>query len=213
MTALPGTSRVRPSSGKANLTSAYMPGNNLPSVLRDLQLGQQRPRCRIERAGGADDFRNERLVRNFAKRHSRVLVRLDRGRVSLRNGNINAQRVGLRDAEERLALTRAARGNEHAVIDSARSDDAGKRCDDLLKPLRFFEPLHVCLCGGEVRLARIGAGFFLIELLRGDDFSLQQVVPAFQRGSRQLEIRRGLLRGRASLIQFLIDLRRLDFGE
>jgi hypothetical protein len=51
--------------------------------------------------------------------------------------------------------------------------------------------------------------FFSSNSLRGDDFSLQQVVPAFK-VARASSILRGLLHG---LVQLLIDLRRLDFGE
>ena len=54
------------------------------------------------------------------------------------------------------------------------------------------------------------AGFLLIEFLARRRLFSAASSPSFQGGSRQFEILRGPLQG---LVQLLIDLRRLDFGE
>ena len=110
----------------------------LTVAVRDLQLGQQRARRGIERAGSADDSGVERLLRNFAKRDGAVLSGSHRARVGLRNGNVDAECVSLRHVEERGVLTAIAGSDERPVIDIARGYDAGEGRDDLLEALQLF---------------------------------------------------------------------------
>ena len=133
-------------------------------------------------------------------------------RVRLRHVDVDAQRVGLREHEQRAAGA-AAGIDQVADVDVAPRDDAGERRDDALEALQLAQPLDVRVGGGEVGARLRVAAAPLVELLLRDRVLLAQRLPALDRALRERQARRRLLARGDGLRQLLVDLGRLDLGE
>jgi hypothetical protein len=94
-----------------------------------------------------------------------------------------------------------------------RGHDSRERSDDFLEALQFFEALHVCLRNLKIGRSRISRGFLFVELLGRYNFLIDKLLPARERGAREISIGCGLRHIRSPLIQFLINLRRFDLRE
>jgi hypothetical protein len=159
---------------------------------------------RVDRAGGAGDLALEALAAQLGLRHDDRLAGLDELRRRLRHVDVDPQRVGLRQQEQRAP---GAGVDEVADVDVAPRDDAVERRDDALESFHLLQALHVGVGGGEVGLRLLRAAAALVELLLRDDVLLAQRLPARDRAARERQARRRLVARRDRLRELLVDLR------
>ena len=128
----------------------------------------------------------------------------------LRHAHIDAQGAGLRQAEKLVA---AARRHQLADIGSARGDGAGEGGGDPLEGLEFFQPAHIRARGLDGRGLEFQVRLLLGGFLLADAGGLEQLGPAGVGGPGQREGGVGLDELGAGLGQFLVQLRRVNFGQ
>ena len=155
---------------------------------RDLDL--HRARRGVDRGRGARDLAAKRLAAQLGLRDDDLLAGLHELRVGLRHVDVDAQRIGLREHEQRAAGA-AAGVDQVADVDVAPRDHAGERRDDALEAFELAQPLDVGVGRGEVRARLREAAAALVELLLRDRVLLAQRLPSARscssraRGSRR----------------------------
>ena len=119
-------------------------------------------RGRIDRAGSARHFAAKHLAAQFGLRHLDFLAHLDELGIGLRHADVDPQRVGLREQEQRTA---AAGINQITDVDIAAQDHSRKWRHDALEAGQHAQAINVGVGCRQIgaRLGVIAAS--LVELL------------------------------------------------
>jgi hypothetical protein len=162
----------------------------------------------VDGAGGARHLAGEGAAAQFGLRHDGLLPGLDQVRIGLRHVDVHAQRVGLRQQEQRLVAV-----DQVADVDVAAGDDAGERRHHALEVAQLLQALHVGVGAGQVGLGLREAAAALFQLLLRHGVALAQRLPALDRGLGQFQAGGGLVARGDGLRQLLVELGRLDLGQ
>ena len=181
-------------------------------------FGLQRARNRVERPGAAHHFTVENAVRIIGNVEVGLDAGRDRARGRFGNIDVNAERVGLRDAIDfrracGVRVRAGRRGDEVTHFDVAIGDRAGERRHDVLEVFLRGELPDVGEVGIKRRLRLGQRGVFLIGFFLRNGAGLHHRVPAISGRLRDGERGLRLLGGRLRLGELLVDLGRVDLGQ
>ena len=124
-------------------------GKELPVLVGHQYFGQESAGERIYRARRAVHFSLEALAGQFGKSQGRLIVRLDHLAVSLRQTDVDAQRISPGQTEN---FPGRSRRDQRAGIHRSNGDDAREGRDQFLKVRQFLQAL-------DVGLLRLHTGF------------------------------------------------------
>ena len=173
-------------------------------------FGQQCAGDRINRAGCAIHFARECLAGQFGKGQNRLIVRLDHLAVSLRQADIDSQRIGPSQAEN---LPGGPRRDERARVHGPDGDNAGERSGQLLEVGHFLQALHIGLFRLHVRFAGVPRRHFHVGILLGNRVALAQILPALGGNAGNFQVGVGLGQRGVRLFEFLVQFRGFDFRQ
>ena len=128
----------------------------------------------------------------------------------LRHADINAQRIGLRQAEQ---FRPAVGGDELADVRVAHGDGAVERRGDAVEIFQVLQPLHIGVRGFHIRLLQGVVRRFFGGFLFADAGGLEQFRPAVGGDFGQVQRGVGLVQFRLGLRELLVQFRRVNFRE
>src|SRR6266478_6957821 len=147
-------------------------GKQFASFVGDVNFGEESAGNRVDRFGGAHDFAEEFATGELCEIEVSGEAGMDGGRGALRNIQVNANGIGLREREELLGGAAVAGVDQCSDIHVAAGDDAAEGSVNMLEGFQFGEAMDVGLRGSDTGLfgGQIAGG--VVHFLFGDAVGL-----------------------------------------
>ena len=158
---------------------------------------------------GRVDCRIEGAVGIFGQFEGRLHAVLHRGRIGLRDRNVDPHLMNVGDREQGAAIVRV-RLDQRADIDIARGDDSVEWRDDVGERLQRLQPIDVRLGGLYFGCLRMRVAVFFVSGLLRHGGRRAERVPAIGRHLGQGHIRLGFREFALRHGQALVELGRVD---